>query len=146
MRAILDFVNYKLWNTNGSITVPPKHTGSLCRVVPSLAPGSCSRESRKCQQEKQRLCFALLAELLEMPARHFSPSWKLAFQTTEGEWYLPNHCSHYTGRKRPLLYFDKKDPLLTSAEPESPESPGWVWAVWGYCVTCLADAGPLEQC
>lgn len=82
MRAILDFVNYKLWNTNGSITVPPKHTGSLCRVVPSLAPGSSSQESRKFQQEKQRLCFALLAELLEMPARHFSPSWKLAFQTT----------------------------------------------------------------
>ena len=61
--------------------VPPKCTGNLLRVVPSPAPGSSVHKPRKCQQEKKHLCFALLAELLGMPARHFSPSRKLASQT-----------------------------------------------------------------
>lgn len=81
MRAILVFVNYKLWSVNRSIMVPPKHTGNLCRVLPSPAPGSNIHEARKCQWEKQHLCFVLLADL-GMPARHFSTSWKFAFQTT----------------------------------------------------------------
>lgn len=118
------------------------HTGSLCRVVPSPAPGSSIRKPRKCQPEKQRLCFAVLAERLGMPARHFSHSWKLAFQTV-GEngtclTILPTaqaekgHFHIFGGKKRTFCW-------------------SWLgtWLGLGlglYCMPCLADAGSSEQC
>lgn len=109
--------------------VPPKCTGSLCRVGPSPAPGSSIHKPRKCQQEKQRLCFALLAELLGMPARHFSHSWKLAFQTAgENGTFLTILPTALAEKGHFHILEKKKDHLLALAG-----SPGWDWG-WGFIV------------
>lgn len=91
MRAVLVFVNYKLWSVNRCIMVPPKHTRSFCRVVPSPAPGSSSYEPRKCQQEKQsQLC---------SPGRAPWDASQAFFSLLDtclsnfGEWYLLNHLT-----------------------------------------------------
>lgn len=121
-------------------------TGSLCSVVPSLAPGSSSPGPRKCQQ-KQRLCLALLAEILGKPARHFSASWKLACQTA-GENGTFLIILPTTRVEKGHLYILTKRTIC------------WPWlglrtlshlaglglGLRFYCVTCLADAGSPEQC
>lgn len=125
--------------------IPPKCTGSFCRVVPSLAPGSSSHKPRKCQQEKQHQLCSLGRTPWDISQAFFS-LLDTCFSNFRREWYLPTHSSHCTGRERALSYFDKKDHLLALARPYSPHSPGFRVLGWSFIVwLALQMLDPLDS-
>lgn len=82
-----------------------------------------------------------------MPARHFSLSWKLAFQTVGENSTFLIICPTASVEKGHFYILTKRTICWPWLGLKALNHLAGIWAGLGfYYITCLADAGPTEQC